>query len=614
MTQTRWARWCPALLALLTAAPLAAADKIAATTEASPLAQVPAKAPIVVSVRGFQRTQDRLVTMIKNAMPDLGPTVQAKMDDLLKDGMFQGRQLKGLKDDGHILLAVLAMPGKDLDSDKPQAAVIVRVTDYKAFRDGLLKEDERKSLKKDKAGYEVAKVEDGELYFIDRKDYAVVTPRPDTAADLVKRKGKGLDTVVTGALAHKLLEADVAAFVNMAEVNEAFGPQIKAGMKFITDALEVAENNPTGRFTPERVKAVRVAAAGAMQALQDSKGALLTVDFRPRGLAVHFGMSFQAQSKTNDFLKMLKPSPLAKLGALPAGFTNYTAANFGPQAYEAVHPLFKAIMAAAPEEGDKAQAKALQGALDEMLAAGPGRWQSATRLGEGGQDELKIGQYGDPAKAVAAQLKLFKALEKGGDFAFTVLKDRPAVKAAAEKYRDGTLHHARLKWDLDKMAEDTPGGEEVLKVLKRLHGEEHNVWFGVVDKLYVEVSAPTWAVAKKYLDRYFEHKDPIGGTKHKIFARDRAEVAKEANLVSLTNVSQFAQYIAEAMYPMFKALLNVDVKVPPAPKNVPVSYLAMSLTMREGEAGFELWIPGGAARDFRRVFEPLVKAMMGMNE
>ena len=45
----------------------------------SPLAVVPAQAPIVVHLRGVTRTKDRLATFIKNAMPDIGPSQSARI-------------------------------------------------------------------------------------------------------------------------------------------------------------------------------------------------------------------------------------------------------------------------------------------------------------------------------------------------------------------------------------------------------------------------------------------------------------------------------------------------------------------------------------------------------
>jgi hypothetical protein len=155
MARTRWLGWCPILLGLL-AGPAPAAEE-------SPLAQVPARAPIVISLHGVKRTTDRLVTMVKKAVPDLGRQVEAQIRDFFEKGFFEGRKLRGLVDDGHIFVVLTQLP-KPQDEEGPAIAVIARVTDYKAFRDSLMTEDERRTLKADaRAGYDVAQVRDKDM-------------------------------------------------------------------------------------------------------------------------------------------------------------------------------------------------------------------------------------------------------------------------------------------------------------------------------------------------------------------------------------------------------------------------------------------------------------------
>jgi hypothetical protein len=47
----------------------------AAPAEEVPLAQVPAGAPNVIQIHGVTRTKDRLLTMMKNALPELAAKV-----------------------------------------------------------------------------------------------------------------------------------------------------------------------------------------------------------------------------------------------------------------------------------------------------------------------------------------------------------------------------------------------------------------------------------------------------------------------------------------------------------------------------------------------------------
>src|SRR5262249_60612231 len=110
--------------------------------------------------------------------PDLAPQARAQIDEGLKKGL-QGRELKGLPADGAIFVVFTEMPRPG--EEVPRAAVIARVANYADFRDGLLKEDERKSLKAE-GGHEVATTEDGkEIYFVDRKGWVAVTTRKEAS-------------------------------------------------------------------------------------------------------------------------------------------------------------------------------------------------------------------------------------------------------------------------------------------------------------------------------------------------------------------------------------------------------------------------------------------------
>src|SRR2546425_12453786 len=101
MMRTRWLKWAAVFLVGVLPLPAAAGE--------APLAQLPADTPILVSLRGFQGTKERLATMIKNALPDLGPGVADKMDAAL-DRALEGRKLAGLDPNGPIFLAFTALP------------------------------------------------------------------------------------------------------------------------------------------------------------------------------------------------------------------------------------------------------------------------------------------------------------------------------------------------------------------------------------------------------------------------------------------------------------------------------------------------------------------------
>src|SRR2546421_674960 len=84
--------------------------------------------------------------LIENAVPDLAPMVQQEIENRLR-GSLEGREVKGLPKDGSIFVAFMELP--DPQGTPPKVAFILRVAKYTDFRDGLLKDDERKEVKAD---------------------------------------------------------------------------------------------------------------------------------------------------------------------------------------------------------------------------------------------------------------------------------------------------------------------------------------------------------------------------------------------------------------------------------------------------------------------------------
>ena len=143
---------CLGVLPLTGSPALAAPVPVVGPANAGALAVVPAQAPIVLQIRGVERTKDRLTAFVNAAVPDFGPVVAAQIDQMLKSGV-EGRKLEGLAKDGPDLCrpartAVRWWPAAD-GRHRPGHS-------YKEFRDGLLTEDERKSLKSE-SGHETGR-------------------------------------------------------------------------------------------------------------------------------------------------------------------------------------------------------------------------------------------------------------------------------------------------------------------------------------------------------------------------------------------------------------------------------------------------------------------------
>jgi hypothetical protein len=573
-----------AVLAALAIPAIAPAAPVPANPGEAPLAAVPAQSPIVVQLRGVDRTKDRLLALIKNVVPDYAPVVAEHIETALRDGL-DGRKLRGLDPAGPHFLAFLEMPTPD--TDKPNVAVIARVTRFADFRDGLLTEDERKSVRPDAAGFDRAELQGQEVFFVDRGTYAVVTPSREAAA-LLTRKQPGLDGKLGESVGRKFLDQDLAVYVDLAAVNKEFGDQIKAARQFMETILDTM---PGGN--KQSIDTAKAMYAAIFQLVEDGRAFVAGFDFRPEGLALHLQTQVGADTRTNRLLREQRPSNLEALGTLPAGQTVYTAADIAPALLKTLAPIMFGI--SGTEDGKQA----VGAALDELIAADG---QVSLSAGTFPMATLSVTNFRDPQKATDAQLKLFRAMGEGGVFQNTPVKGKPEIKPNAEEYKGFKFHYARLVWDFDKLADAIPGGADAMKgPMKKLMGEDLKTWFGTDGRRYLSVSAKDWATGKATIDTYL-----AGGEKlatEPAFTATRTQLPAETSLLMLADAGKFTHVMADYMLAMFKAMPVLPFNLPDEVKPVATrtSYLGFASTFRPEHGSLDVFVPATAMQEIRKV-------------
>jgi hypothetical protein len=571
---------------ILASARLVPAAPVPANVDTAVLAQVPAGASIVVYLHGLEHTKGRLITMVKNALPDLAPMIQDKIEESLKTAL-EGRQIKGVAKDGPIFLVLPELPrsGQGI----PKLAKIIAVTNYADFRDGILTDEERKSLKPDKAGYEVATIEGQTAYFIDRMGYAIVTNDKGLAEQFLKKQ-PGLDTKLSKETTQKLLACDVAAYVDMVAVNKEFGPQIKQFRPLIKFFIQ----QMAAQSGQQAAQIYEAFFDGAFQLLEDSRVFLAAGDFRPEGLALTLSNQMGADTKIGAFLKDAKPGPLEKLGTLTAGQLGYMGVELQPEFFKVFGPLLQGYY----DVGNEKEGKAIRAAWDELAAAGPQSWLMDYNMPVQG---VQVWTYKDPARAAAAQIKLFQAFQSGDAFQGIPLKAKPEIKTDAETYHGFKLNSVRMTWDFDKFAEKLPqGGKEMAEMMKAFMGDAMNSWFGTDGKVYVSVTAKDWPAAQKLLAAYLDGQNPVG--KEKVFQEARRNLPAKTTLLMLVDTPQYLQAMAKVFGPMFKAQ-GVPITIPEfkAPKGK--SFTGFALTLRPEVMSFDLWVPVTTVSEIKKMVE-----------
>jgi hypothetical protein len=564
----------------------------------SPLAIVPDKAPLVISVRGVQGTTERALKMAKNAFPDLVDKAKEHIDEGMKK-LFEGRgnALKGLAEDGPIFVAMMDLP--EPGGNEPNMAVIARVKDFKTFREGLLKEEERKESKT-KDGIESVTIDGKASFLLHTGDYAVLTTNETTAQAFATKKVKGLDQRLDAGSAKKLLDSDVGVYVDMGVILEKYAEQIRQAQDQVNDGLNQVEN--LGKMDKAQLKVYKLVLDAMFRTIQDSRTLVYTASFKPEGLSIHFGLGLAKDSATAKLLKDMKPGPSTGLDRLPARALTYLSMEFDAATYKLLQPLLQGMFA---DEGSD-QAKKVKKALDQLVAAGPRSFVTSQAVPAKG---LSVLDYEDPAKALDASLQLLEAVAKNEQFRFMPIKDGITVKRKAQNYRGTEWSEVSMKWDLDKMFAEVPfGAEELIKGMKKITGEGENIWMGVVDKQVIAATAKDWKSAKNLIDEYLEKKGKPASA-DKAFAAVRGQLPKEATFVELLDMAQYLDLVLEMVRPILAAA-GQDVEIPASKEKQP-GYVGVSATLLPRNVGGDVFISAGAAREVYRVIDPFIKKFAG---
>lgn len=586
MKQLRWL--LPAAAIFL----MARADAAPLPDTPSPLARVPASAPIVAHLRGVEGARDHVQAFLDKALPELAPLFKEFADNYLKNGV-DGRKLRGLAKNGPHFLAFAEVPKPNMG--EPKLALVLSVTNYQEFRDNILQDDERKNLKKED-GIESTALSSGEtIYFLDHKDHVIVTPSKEVAAAFVKKQ-PGLDRKVSKEQSARLLACDVGVYVNLDPIQKEYAEQIKQAKEFLEQTLKAAQEGGGGPIGPQEKALIAVGGkviAAAFQALEDSQGVLYTAEFRPGAVAIHLESELRNGSATGRNFADSRLAAFPELARLPSGQLIYSAYLLGPTLSKAAGGLHFGIFGAVDDKEADAQPKAIA----QLIEAGPGARVDGISLPT---KAVRAWRFDDPAKAVAAQLKLLQSVQPGGQFEGGPAKEPPKVTVRAEKYVDFEMNAVEITWDLEKAV---GGGanipEEMRKQMaegmKKILGEKRRFWFGTDGKLVVQVNADRWEDARKLLDGYFRGQGGAGEDAG--FKEARAELPAEASSIILMDPVRYGGLVVDFMK-AFGAL--------PIPINIPAdakpTYVGMGLTFQAERVSADFVITASAVKEVYRTF------------
>ncbi|MFL5339870.1 MAG: hypothetical protein ACJ8F7_06945 [Gemmataceae bacterium] len=567
---------------------------VPALGQESPLGQLPAGAPIVIQVRGAEQAQERLKATITAATPEFGPMIANELENGISR-LLSGRELKALAKDGPVFVVFTEVPTGD--EERPDLAVVARVTNYVQFRDAFLKDDERKELKADKAGYEIAKIDDQTAYFLNRGEYAVVSASEKAIKAFATKTAESLSARLTGPLAAKLLGADVAAFVDVRAVRKQHGDSIAAAKQALDQALEQAEG--AGGIDKAQIQQAGKIFGSLFQLIEDTDQVVVSADFRPEGLMLRLHTQVGEKSKTNAYLKTMKPATLTGIIKLPTGAMAYSNSVPG---LDLAQGLLTSMLGLGGSGESKASPEAEE-ALKELAGL---KFEESYSSGDFPSGGIQVIRYAEPAKAVAASLKLYKSVPADSSFIGSALKGKPEVKEGEQTAHGFTLHSVRLTWNIDKMVERFPEEqrEAAKETMKKMIGDGQRFWFGSDGKEFVQLTAKDWAEASKLLDAYVGGKSALGSDP--AFAATRKQLPAAANTVILIDAGRMAYAMGQYVGDLLKNIPNIQIAIGQAkkPEGKP-SYLGIAVTLEPRNGSLDVYVPTEGIKQIIGVLQPL---------
>jgi hypothetical protein len=587
-------------LGLVAVGPLVAAP--AAKDSAPPsddvLALLPPRAIAVVQVHGVERVQERLGKLLQTAVPDKAEQASRAVRDGVAEAL-QGRDLKALRGDGRLLIAI-----SDLEKlpDDATLTFLFPIKDVDGFKQAFLTDDERKSLKKD-GDLETLRWEDREapFYLVPIKGYVVVSSDQETAKKYAAGEIGGVARQISSETARTFLDADIALFINVREVNARYGEQLKQ-FKGVADLF--LKGDTVQGVSKAQVDQIKTVIDAAFQVVEDGTAAVLGIELRPDGAKLRGLAQFAEKSSTFAALQKYKPSALPQLGTLPVGQTSYSASALNVGGSKSAALLMGSLTA---DDEDPAAKETIQGLLRDLGALDRGVTLTAGQM-MGGRG-LEVMESKDAARIVDGRLKLLRAITRTGSFANVPLAQKPEVKDKAQTVGGFTLHSASLKFDFDRAVAELPEESREMtraSMQRAMGGDMQNLWFGTDGQAVLQVTAKDWPEAKTLVEAYLNRDRDLD--KNEAYQFTRKQLPGEATVL-------IALDAAQTVYSLFGMAKETAGAVPGLPIQLPdlkapdgkAAYLGIALVLKPGHGGFEVFIPATAVGQIRKLVEPLLE-------
>ena len=469
-----------------------------APPEAALLKAAPAEVDLAVRTRGLEATRDDVLAMLKAINPDWANMAEGT----LAGPLGQIREHHG----AHAVTSpflVLFRIGEAGGDGPPPFAVLVPSDDYKGVLKELSggKDVELKHQDGDYDGFD-APYGNGTWYAAKGQGIVAFGSSKSLVADIAKRGGKTLDSVVTGAGAKAFFGGDVGIYVNAASLSTRFEVQIDQARQTFMGALDQAAQQGQNAGMMQFAKDFY---GGLFDSIKYADGLTAHIDLSEKGAHLAAFLKVKNDSEAAKSIAGVESDALASLDKLPPDAMAYVYMNVGARMFDRLQAMSLGMLNAGGKPSPE-----LEKAKAELH--GLGRIESlGTAAFEKGMRSFKVVRVSDPKKYIDASVAMNRAMSGGEGLAglFTDFK----VESGAQTYEGLTFTHITATMNVEKLAEasgNQPGQAEALKTM--LGDGRISTWYGTDGKRLFEVAAPTWDEAKSQIDPYLKGTGGVGQT------------------------------------------------------------------------------------------------------
>ncbi|MBM4095869.1 MAG: hypothetical protein FJ261_03745 [Planctomycetes bacterium] len=566
---------CLALLASPLNAPAAPATDLAS------LEAIPDAAQIVVHLRGIKGVANRAMAFLEKALPEQAGLAKTFVDNFLEEGIG-GRKLAGLNADGPVFILFPEVPKPD--ADKPKFLLLLSVSNFNAFRDGIFLAGEKKSIKSEGKVNSI-ELETGEkLFFAEHKGFFAAS-QSDALLGKYLGAWDSIASKIGKGQGARLLGNDISFFVNLDRLSKDYAEAIKLAKQGAKEGLkDLLEQAP--KEQKKQLSVLTTLIDPAFQFIEDSKGIVGGIDFLPEGIVLSLDDDLRAGSKSADSVSSIKPTAAKAIDKLPAGQMMYMGTASASTLLKFAGPFLKAMVADVPG--------AAKG-VDALMGLNFGDSASAADIPLAG---IEIRNTTDGAKHVEATLEgLESSISLGGGLNSSPVKGKPKVTKADKTAGGISFTRVEVELDLEKAFAGQEGlPDEMKKAMtdwfKKIMGGKINMWIGHDANRMIQITAPDWEKAETILK---EAEGGKGLAAQAAYKAARGNLPDDASGLFLIDPVRYGNLIVG----LLKDVAGGAIPVPPGlgkGKSNP-SYIGMSASLHSGRIGADLVITSDSVRE-----------------